>query len=967
MANGNLEIKGLKELIKEINEFKTDLAETVAEMTKMIKVANDVNSVNIKSIKTLTSLNDEQRKQTKAEEQSALMKQKTIKAANDAMYSQQKLEAQTERLTKAKQRGTQATNTWGKALDSFQAKFNTIGNFLSTTILGAIGGVVGAFKKVVEWNNEFTAALNSLGAITGLRGAELKSLGEQARETGRAINMSGAEMLGAYEKVGSLLPLLLKNKDALNEVTKQAILLSKASGGKLGLEGATEALGAVMNQFDLSADKASRAVNVLAASEVEGSATTDQLVESLKNVGAVAKGSNITLEQTGALLEVLASKQLLGSEAGTKLRGVIVKLQDAGLGYKSGIFNINDALKEYKNQLDKKKSAQEKDNFSLKTFGLENVTAGKILIENIDNFEELTKKVTGTTTAIDQAKLQTQSASEEWKKLGLQIQDFFIGETFEKFNKGIAQFTRGIINVLGGLGGTIFETLRFIGEGIYRTLDVSALASGNYLENIESFYSGFQERMATRIDWIINPLKEVTDETVKNEKLQTKVVDEDSKKQINAKKEMTEEEKALIKKMKEERDKEREELRRNSLTDIERENEDFEKRQKTAQLYIDKKAQYTKEEQLLLEQMVIEHNDRLQEIAIKARERMDGLEREADGLLLEQQDENYQLQIEQLNEIYSQKLALAQGNAEAIAELDYQYKLSLAAAEVEQNAQIYSITAKGSKEQLEAKKKLSDSILKLNDITTNHELANADKRKKAEEVLAAEKEKTTERLKTVAWSLIDTLGAVTGKEAAIAKAALVYRRAMAIAEVWIETAKSNAIITAQAGAAAIPTFGASVGIGISLIAANNIMAGIQTGLIAAQTVEDISKFREGTDDAPGGLAFVGENPSGIPGKGREIITLPDGTKYLTPDTATLTYLPAHSKVTPNHIIENELKEAAAMPNIMYQADNKRMIELLTAIRDKPANTSSITSSGIINISRQGDLTRKWINKNYRHE
>lgn len=62
--------------------------------------------------------------------------------------------------------------------------------------------------------------------------------------------------------------------------------------------------------------------------------------------------------------------------------------------------------------------------------------------------------------------------------------------------------------------------------------------------------------------------------------------------------------------------------------------------------------------------------------------------------------------------------------------------------------------------------------------------------------------------------------------------------------------------------------------------------------IAAIIAKPIPKFAVGTDNAPGGLAFVGE-------RGTELIQTPSGEAWLTPNKATLTNLPKGSKVFTN--------------------------------------------------------------------
>lgn len=278
--------------------------------------------------------------------------------------------------------------------------------------VASVVGLVYKMNQAIEASNTFEDKLANLSAITGLTGSQLEWLGEKAKEmststleSGINITKSADEIVDAFTKMGSARPDLLKNKDALAEVTKQALILSEA--GKIDLDSAISAVAASMNQFNLGAAESSRIINVLAAGSLEGSAEINDLTGSLKNVGTVAADSNMTLEQTVSALEVLAEKQLKGEEAGTKLRGALLKLKDAGVGYASGTFQIGDAITDVNKKLAGMGSDMEKDAYKAKIFGIENITAGNILIQNTATFDRLTRAVTGTNAAMIQASKNT--------------------------------------------------------------------------------------------------------------------------------------------------------------------------------------------------------------------------------------------------------------------------------------------------------------------------------------------------------------------------------------------------------------------------------------------------------------------------------------------------------------------------------------------------------------------------------
>lgn len=284
-----------------------------------------------------------------------------------------------------------------------------------TAGLAAVTGLTLGLKKFIDMRNELEQSSASLKAITGLDDKSVawmrqyaKELSTTTTEAGVRITATSKEIMDGFTVIGSKRPELLKNKEAMADVTKQALTLA-ATG--VPVETAFEVVTASMNQFNLTGKDANRIINSIAAGSLEGSAEADSLAGSLKNVGTVANDSNMTLEDTVAMLEVLASKQLVGEEAGTKLRGALLKLKDAGVGYASGQFNVRDAIIEVNQQMAKKANALQRDALLQKIFGAENITAGTILLQNVDAYDKLRVAVNDTDVAMRQAKIQTSTIS----------------------------------------------------------------------------------------------------------------------------------------------------------------------------------------------------------------------------------------------------------------------------------------------------------------------------------------------------------------------------------------------------------------------------------------------------------------------------------------------------------------------------------------------------------------------------
>jgi len=248
-----------------------------------------------------------------------------------------------------------------------------------------------------------------LSAITGATGKDLDFLRRKSLEFGRTTTLTASQAAEAFKLIASAKPSLLENGKALAEVTKQAIILSEASG--VTLADSAETVGAALNQFSAKANQATRFVNVLAAGAKFGASEINKTSIALRKVGVVAAQAGLSFEQTNTAIQLLAKGALKGEEAGTGLRGVFLKLTtQANRDFNPAIVGIERALKNLA-------KAQLSDIQQKKLFGQESIVAAKLLIKEADSFGILTGKLTGTNTALEQAKTNTNNLDGDIKLL----------------------------------------------------------------------------------------------------------------------------------------------------------------------------------------------------------------------------------------------------------------------------------------------------------------------------------------------------------------------------------------------------------------------------------------------------------------------------------------------------------------------------------------------------------------------
>jgi len=278
------------------------------------------------------------------------------------------------------------------------------------------GGILATAKFSFDQITAYEDALASFRTIVAdLSDRQFMKFTDEIARVAKVTRRSSVEVAASFENIAGLNAKLAETADGLGKVSEASILLAKA--GRLELGSAAENLVSIMNQYNLGAEAADRVTNVLAAGLNVGAARIDQAAESYKNFGSVAAAANITLEQSQALIQLVSQKGILGAEAGTKLRGSVLKLQQAGVGYKSGQFQIIDALEETQKRLDKVRTAKERDAILTKMFGAENITAGLILVNNISKFKEFTDAVSNTSAAQASAAINSNTLSTKISEL----------------------------------------------------------------------------------------------------------------------------------------------------------------------------------------------------------------------------------------------------------------------------------------------------------------------------------------------------------------------------------------------------------------------------------------------------------------------------------------------------------------------------------------------------------------------
>lgn len=412
----------IKQVTSELRKTEAQIKTLKKDTTALTEVMNNLDKATPKELRaTLTAINQQ------------LNSGHIKRGSAEWKYYQQQAKLVTAELQKIKTE-VQETEGW---LSRFNNGFAKWGGLLATGA-ATITGVSMALNTLRNNRDSKESSQAELKALTGLDDESIQWLTKQAEqlsttmdESGLRIRQSSDEILQAYMLIGSKKPELLKDKEALNAVTIEAMRLAAAA--KIDLKDAVTATTVSLNMYGESADQAARYVNVLAAGSKEGAADVSAQAASIKNAGVAASGAGISIEQLQGTIQMLAEKGLEAEPAGTALRKFFLVLQTGPDETNPKVVGLQTALE----NLNKKSLTAAQ----IQTmFGEEAYSAATILIDNADKVRQYTEAVTDTNIAMEQAAINSDTNEAKMAQYRNSIKEAGI-ELMERLNPSLSLFT----------------------------------------------------------------------------------------------------------------------------------------------------------------------------------------------------------------------------------------------------------------------------------------------------------------------------------------------------------------------------------------------------------------------------------------------------------------------------------------------------------------------------------------------
>ena len=334
-------------------------------------------------------------------------------------------------------------NKTRKQVSDFKKVTESVGGSIVSMTKGVatLGGISFALMDVTKKSMEFEKSLSGLRSLTGLGAKDMEYFKKAAIDLGSTSTQTASQVVEAYKLIGSQQPELLKNREALNEVTKQAIILAEAAG--MDVPSAAKALSGSINQMGESANVAGEYINILAAASQAGSADIQYLSKAIEKSGGAANSVGVKYNELVAAIETIAPKITEASEAGTNLRNIFLILEG------SSDNNLRPSVVGLSKALDNLASKNLDATQMTKMFGRESVTAALALVNAKDQYKGYIDAITGTNTALEQQRINNANLEGSLNAVSSAWEGFIL--TMNKSNGFLSTAAQGVASLIQNL------------------------------------------------------------------------------------------------------------------------------------------------------------------------------------------------------------------------------------------------------------------------------------------------------------------------------------------------------------------------------------------------------------------------------------------------------------------------------------------------------------------------------------
>lgn len=384
---------------------------------------------------------------------------------------------------------------------------------LLTTGLAAAGAAATAFGVMaVNAYRNFDSSMSGVQSATNATASEMDLLREAAISAGADTIYSATESADAITELGKA---GLGTSDILSGGLSGALNLAASDG--MAVADAAELMASTLAQFNLTGQDATRVADALAAGAGSAQGSAHDLGMALSQVGMVANLFGISMEETTGSLSAFANAGMIGSDAGTSLKSMLIELanpsskaaetmQELGInaydaqGNFIGLANLAGELQEHMSTL-----TQEQRNQALATiFGSDAIRAANVLYnEGAEGIAEWTDVVSESGFAAEMAAAKNDNLNGDLENLSGSFESLMIS-----IGAGADGPLRSIVQTLD----TLVDGFSSLPAPVQQTIIVATAAVGGFtaLHKALTPLNGSTSNVARAFGLMVDPMQRLT-------------------------------------------------------------------------------------------------------------------------------------------------------------------------------------------------------------------------------------------------------------------------------------------------------------------------------------------------------------------------------------------------------------------------------------------------------------------------
>lgn len=380
--------------------------------------------------------------------------------------------AQVKRLNELHAKGFISLQTYNRGLKALNAQFHksttslssvgqglqNVGQLASRTGMAMTAGItvpvtamaynaVGAFGRMEQGLLDLQAAANPTEQ-------ELALIRKAVMQLSKELGMDPAVITGAFSE---LLKAGVSLETVLDEAAAAAVQFARV--GQLTGEVASTILADSLTVFGESAN---RTVNILSSAADASSISIGQIAEAFAQASAVAGSANQSLEDVAAAIAVLGNYGVKGSDAGTSLKTMLLRLMapadKAAQVIEQYGLNVRDSngqmrpFVELIGELQSKLGVldqETRDNALFDLFGQDAIRAAQIFIKTgTDGFDGIKESMDGALTVAQKYQKQMEGLHGSWTGFLAAIERFsrVVGGTLATGLSDVIKWLTGIVD-----------------------------------------------------------------------------------------------------------------------------------------------------------------------------------------------------------------------------------------------------------------------------------------------------------------------------------------------------------------------------------------------------------------------------------------------------------------------------------------------------------------------------------------